>query len=185
MTRFRCVTFLSVVNHRHRFALMGRGGNFGEVLVPRCYRSMPSRSVRDRVTCGSQATGPGVPTTTITTGCPERGCSLPLWVCFGLPVIGGFLMASMSGTPATGDQRSAFMAALTMDLATPATTPDAGVAATSITTARSIIRLRRSCCLPRRSDCYRVERSSSRAGLSPAVVQRLSLRTVIEMLCQL
>ena len=29
------------------------------------------------------------------------------------------------------------------------------------------------CCLHRRSDCYRVERSSSRAGLSPAVVQRL------------
>src|SRR6266702_3810161 len=34
-------------------------------------------------------------------------------------------------------------------------------------------RLRRLCCLHRRSDCYRVERSSSRAGLSPAVVQRL------------
>src|SRR5580700_6342104 len=39
-------------------------------------------------------------------------------------------------------------------------------------------RLRRLCCLHRRSDCYRVERSSSRAGLSPAVVQRLSRRTV-------
>ena len=34
-------------------------------------------------------------------------------------------------------------------------------------------RLRRLCCLHRRSDCYLVERSSSRAGLSPAVVQRL------------
>lgn len=34
-------------------------------------------------------------------------------------------------------------------------------------------RLRRLCCLHRRSDCYRVERSSSRAGLSPAVDQRL------------
>ncbi len=34
-------------------------------------------------------------------------------------------------------------------------------------------RLRRLCCLHRRSNCYRVERSSSRAGLSPAVVQRL------------
>jgi hypothetical protein len=34
-------------------------------------------------------------------------------------------------------------------------------------------RLRRFCCLHRRSNCYRVERSSSRAGLSPAVVQRL------------
>jgi hypothetical protein len=34
-------------------------------------------------------------------------------------------------------------------------------------------RLRRLCCLHRRSDCYRVERSSSRAGLSPAVVQCL------------
>jgi hypothetical protein len=30
-------------------------------------------------------------------------------------------------------------------------------------------RLRRLCCLHRRSDCYRVERSSSRAGLLPAV----------------
>ena len=40
-------------------------------------------------------------------------------------------------------------------------------------------RLRRLCCLHRRSNCYRVERSSSRAGLSPAVVQRLSRRTVI------
>ena len=34
-------------------------------------------------------------------------------------------------------------------------------------------RLRRLCCLRRRSDCYRVERSSSRAGLSPAVDQCL------------
>src|SRR5260370_9678923 len=40
-------------------------------------------------------------------------------------------------------------------------------------------RLRRLCCLHRRSDRYRVERSSSRAGLSPAVVQRLSRRTVM------
>src|ERR1019366_4672951 len=40
-------------------------------------------------------------------------------------------------------------------------------------------RLRRLCYLHRRSDCYRVERSSSRAGLSPAVVQCLSRRTVI------
>ena len=45
-------------------------------------------------------------------------------------------------------------------------------------------RLRRLCYLHRRSDCYRVERSSSRAGLSPAVVQCLSRRTVIEMLRQ-
>jgi hypothetical protein len=41
-------------------------------------------------------------------------------------------------------------------------------------------RLRRFCCLHRRSDCYRVERSSSRTGLSPAVIQRLSRRTEIE-----
>ena len=34
-------------------------------------------------------------------------------------------------------------------------------------------RLRRLCYLHRRSDCYRVERSSSRAGLHPAVDQRL------------
>src|SRR5215470_8894276 len=34
-------------------------------------------------------------------------------------------------------------------------------------------RLRRLCYLHRRSDCYRVERSSSRAGLIPAVDQRL------------
>ena len=46
-------------------------------------------------------------------------------------------------------------------------------------------RLRRLCCLHRRSDCYRVERSSSRTGLSPAVVQRLSRRTVIAWLQQL
>src|ERR1700741_415940 len=45
-------------------------------------------------------------------------------------------------------------------------------------------RLRRFCCLHRRSDCYRVERSSSRAGLSPAVVQRLSRRTVMGILRQ-
>ena len=43
-------------------------------------------------------------------------------------------------------------------------------------------RLRRLRCLHRRSDCYRVERTSSRAGLSPAVVQRLSRRTVISVL---
>jgi hypothetical protein len=46
-------------------------------------------------------------------------------------------------------------------------------------------RLRRLCCLYRRSDCYRVERSSSRAGLSPAVVQRLSRRTVMAWFPQL
>jgi hypothetical protein len=38
-------------------------------------------------------------------------------------------------------------------------------------------RLRRLRFLRRRSDCYRVERTSSRAGLSPAVNQRLSRRT--------
>ena len=38
-------------------------------------------------------------------------------------------------------------------------------------------RLRRLRFLHRRSDCYRVERTSSRAGLSPAVNQRLSRRT--------
>jgi hypothetical protein len=46
-------------------------------------------------------------------------------------------------------------------------------------------RLRRLCYLHRRSNCYRVERSSSRAGLSPAVVQYLSRRTVMGMLRQL
>ena len=40
-------------------------------------------------------------------------------------------------------------------------------------------RLRRLCCLYRRSDCYRVERSSSRTGLHPAVAQCLSRRTVM------
>src|ERR1039457_2250071 len=45
--------------------------------------------------------------------------------------------------------------------------------------------LRRLCCLHRRSDCYRVERSSSRAGLSPAVDQRLSRRTANAWLHQL
>ena len=44
-------------------------------------------------------------------------------------------------------------------------------------------RLRRLCCLHRRSSCYRVERSSSR--LSPAVVQRLSRRTVVAWLRQI
>jgi hypothetical protein len=38
-------------------------------------------------------------------------------------------------------------------------------------------RLRRLRYLHRRSDCYRVERTSSRAGVSPAVDQRLSRRT--------
>jgi len=38
-------------------------------------------------------------------------------------------------------------------------------------------RLRRLRFLHRRSDCYRVERTSSRAGLSPALNQRLSRRT--------
>ena len=38
-------------------------------------------------------------------------------------------------------------------------------------------RLRRLRFLHRRSDCYRVERTSSRAGVSPAVNQRLSRRT--------
>jgi hypothetical protein len=39
-------------------------------------------------------------------------------------------------------------------------------------------RLRRLCCLRCRFDCYRVERTSSRAGVSPAEVQRLSRRTL-------
>ena len=39
-------------------------------------------------------------------------------------------------------------------------------------------KLRRLRCLRRRFDCYRVERTSSRAGIAPAVVQRLSRRTV-------
>src|SRR6476646_10212200 len=34
-------------------------------------------------------------------------------------------------------------------------------------------KLRQLCCLHRRFDCYRVERTSSRAGVSPAEVQRL------------
>jgi hypothetical protein len=38
--------------------------------------------------------------------------------------------------------------------------------------------LRQLCCLRCRLDCYRVERTSSRAGVAPAVVQRLSRRTV-------
>src|ERR1700682_3455396 len=39
-------------------------------------------------------------------------------------------------------------------------------------------KLRQLRCLRCRLDCYRVERTSSRAGVSPAVVQRLSRRTV-------
>jgi hypothetical protein len=39
-------------------------------------------------------------------------------------------------------------------------------------------KLRQLCCLRRRFDCYRVERTSSRAGVPPAEVQRLSRRTV-------
>jgi hypothetical protein len=38
--------------------------------------------------------------------------------------------------------------------------------------------LRQLCCLRCRLDCYRVERTSSRAGVAPAVVQRLSRCTV-------
>ena len=39
-------------------------------------------------------------------------------------------------------------------------------------------KLRQTRCLRRRFDCYRVERTSSRAGVAPAEVQRLSRRTV-------
>ena len=39
-------------------------------------------------------------------------------------------------------------------------------------------KLRQLCCLRCRFDCYRVERTSSRAGVAPAEVQRLSRRTV-------
>src|SRR5215470_8904461 len=42
----------------------------------------------------------------------------------------------------------------------------------------SIEKLRQLRCLRRRFDCYRVERTSSRAGVAPAEVQRLSRRTV-------
>src|ERR1700756_4818179 len=38
--------------------------------------------------------------------------------------------------------------------------------------------LRHLCCLRCRLDCYRVERTSSRAGVAPAVVQRLSRRII-------
>src|SRR6202142_4017982 len=38
--------------------------------------------------------------------------------------------------------------------------------------------LRQLCCLRCRLDCYRVERTSSRAGVAPAEVKRLSRRTV-------
>src|SRR5579864_7069365 len=46
-------------------------------------------------------------------------------------------------------------------------------------------KLRQLRCLRRRFDCYRVERTSSRAGVAPAEVQRLSRRTVspIEAVC--
>ena len=49
-------------------------------------------------------------------------------------------------------------------------------------------KLRQLRCLRRRFDCYRVERTSSRAGLAPAEVQRLSRRTfspTIRFDCQL
>jgi len=39
-------------------------------------------------------------------------------------------------------------------------------------------KLRQLRCLRCRFDCYRVERTSSRAGVAPAEVQRLSRRTV-------
>src|SRR4029453_7916457 len=39
-------------------------------------------------------------------------------------------------------------------------------------------RVRQLCCLRCRLDCYRVERTSSRAGVAPAEVQRLSRRTI-------
>src|ERR1700731_1370636 len=38
-------------------------------------------------------------------------------------------------------------------------------------------KLRQLCCLRCRFDCYRVERTSSRAGVAPAEAQRLSRRT--------
>jgi hypothetical protein len=39
-------------------------------------------------------------------------------------------------------------------------------------------KLRQVCYLRRRFDCYRVERTSSRAGVAPAEAQRLSRRTI-------
>src|SRR5207245_10681544 len=44
--------------------------------------------------------------------------------------------------------------------------------------------LRQLCCLRCRLDCYRVERTSSRAGVAPAEVQRLSRRTFSPITCQ-
>jgi len=43
--------------------------------------------------------------------------------------------------------------------------------------------LRQLCCLRCRLDCYRVERTSSRAGVAPAEVQRLSRRTISPTTC--
>src|SRR5262249_58856453 len=39
-------------------------------------------------------------------------------------------------------------------------------------------KLRQLCCLRCRFDCHRVERTSSRTGVAPAEVQRLSRRTI-------
>jgi hypothetical protein len=44
-------------------------------------------------------------------------------------------------------------------------------------------KLRQLRCLRCRFDCYRVERTSSRAGVAPAEVQRLSRRTVTPTIC--
>src|SRR5439155_24208366 len=44
--------------------------------------------------------------------------------------------------------------------------------------------LRQLCCLRCRLDCYRVERTSSRAGVAPAEVQRLSRRTFSPTECR-
>jgi hypothetical protein len=41
-------------------------------------------------------------------------------------------------------------------------------------------KLRQHRCLCRRFDCYRVERTSSRAGVAPSEVQRLSRRTITQ-----
>jgi hypothetical protein len=43
--------------------------------------------------------------------------------------------------------------------------------------------LRQLCCLRCRLDCFRVERTSSRAGVAPAVIQRLSRRTLSPIDC--
>src|SRR6516164_8840513 len=100
---------------------------------------MRSLFARVRATSGHQVTGHGT-RLTVTTGCLVHGCCRPSWARFGPRVTGAGTTAGLAGMPATGDQRSDSMVALTMASATSELAMRAaiGTMASSTTTAQSI-----------------------------------------------